>query len=226
MKVQVSGHPRWDITLTRSKKTRSPGYLQRSPEKFRSACTPPGKNFPEKFYKKSAIKKIKKIFPSHSRKRLSRSRQERLPLTVDPGQRVRRDQEEPPRPVLGPEPELGGDGLIQLTMSGPERIFDIAIISKIPVTFCRVMFAPAILATVYELADYYRQEIAQLRIIARDAAITAELWIRSKHGTWRFFLDTPDSLVEIDREGKRIESGQTIPYLAGIALGERGSTPS
>jgi hypothetical protein len=107
-------------------------------------------------------------------------------------------------------------------LGGPERVFDIAIVSKIPVTFSRVMFAPAILATIHELADYYRKEIAQLRLIARDAAITAELWIRSKHGTWRFFLVTPDSLVEIDREGKRIESGQTNPYLAGIALGEGG----
>jgi len=117
-------------------------------------------------------------------------------------------------------------GIIQLTMSGPERIYDISIISKIPVTFSRVMFAPKILATVQELADYYRKEIAQLRLIARDAAVTAELWIRSKHGTWRFFLVTPDFLVEIDREGKRIESGQTIPYLAGLALGEREVSPS
>ena len=117
-------------------------------------------------------------------------------------------------------------GIIQLTMSGPERIYDISIISKIPVTFSRVMFAPKILATVHELADYYRKEIAQLRLIARDAAVTAELWIRSKHGTWRFFLVTPDFLVEIDREGKRIESGQTIPYLAGLALGEREVSPS
>jgi hypothetical protein len=68
-------------------------------------------------------------------------------------------------------------GIIQLTMSGRERIFDIAIISKIPVTFSRVMFAPAILATVHELADYYKKEIAQLRLIARDAAITTELWL-------------------------------------------------
>ena len=58
----------------------------------------------------------------------------------------------------------------------------------------------------------------------RNAAVTAELWIRSKHGTWRFFLVTPDFLVEIDREGKRIESGQTVAYLAGLALGEGGST--
>jgi len=74
------------------------------------------------------------------------------------------------------------------------------------------MFAPEILATTRQLADDFKEEIAQLRIIARDAAITPELWLRSKHGTWRFFLVTPDSLVEIDREGKPFlpGSGQTI----------------
>ena len=103
-------------------------------------------------------------------------------------------------------------GIIQMAVSGPERVFDIAIVSKVPVTFARVMFAPEILATTRQLADDFKEEIAQLRIIARDAAITAELWLRSKHGTWRFFLVMPDSLVEIDREGKPLlpGSGQTI----------------
>ncbi|MGB9176334.1 MAG: hypothetical protein WCB46_06310 [Methanoregula sp.] len=103
-------------------------------------------------------------------------------------------------------------GIAQLVMSGPERVFDIAIVSKIPVTFARVMFAPAILATIRQLADDFKEEIAQLRIIARDKAITAELWLRSKHGTWRFFLVTPDSLVEIDRDGKPLllGSGPTL----------------
>ncbi len=79
-----------------------------------------------------------------------------------------------------------------------------------PVAFIRVMFAPKILAEITELAEYYKAEIASLRAIARDPAITAELWLRSKHGTWRFFLVTPNTLVEIDREGKRIVSGQTV----------------
>ena len=113
-------------------------------------------------------------------------------------------------------------GFIQLTMSGPERIFDIAIVSKIPVAFARVMFAPAILATIQELAEYYQEEIARLRLIARDAAITAELWIRSRHGTWRFFLVTPSALVEIDRGGKRIESARDVSYTAGTLAGESG----
>jgi hypothetical protein len=109
-------------------------------------------------------------------------------------------------------------GIVQMAQSGPERIFDIAIVSKIPVTFARVMFAPAILSTIQQLADEFKEEIAQLRIIARDAAITAELWLRSKHGTWRFFLVTPSTLVEIDREGKRLESAQTVAYVTGTPV--------
>jgi hypothetical protein len=116
-------------------------------------------------------------------------------------------------------------GIIQMALSGPERVFDIAIISKVPVTFARVMFAPAILAGIPELADYFKNEITQLRIIALDAAITAELWLRSKHGTWRFFQVTPNSLVEIDRDGKRLVSVQTVAYVTGTPVSEVRVSP-
>jgi len=113
-------------------------------------------------------------------------------------------------------------GLIQLATGGPERIYDLSIVSKIPIVFASVMFAPKILAGIPELADYYRNDLARLRVIARDAAIAIELWIRSRHGTWRFFQVTPSSLVEIDREGRRLEAGATIEYLAGVAAREQG----
>ena len=112
-------------------------------------------------------------------------------------------------------------GLIQLAMGGPERIYDLSIVSKIPIVFASIMFAPKILASIPELAEYYASDLARLRVIARDAAVVIELWIRSRHGTWRFFQVTPSSLVELDREGKRLESGQTIGYLAGVAAEER-----
>ena len=101
-------------------------------------------------------------------------------------------------------------GLIQKAMSGPEQIFDIAIVSNVPYAFARVMFAPEILAPIAELAEYYTKEIARLRLIARAVAGCAELWIRSKHGSWRFFLVTPDSLAEIDREGRLLGAGGKI----------------
>ncbi len=99
-------------------------------------------------------------------------------------------------------------GLARKAMSGPEQIYDISIVSKIPYVFARVMFAPEILAPIAELAEYYAKEIARLRLIARAVAGSAELWIRSKHGSWRFFLVTPDSLAEIDREGKLLGAGE------------------
>ena len=117
-------------------------------------------------------------------------------------------------------------GIVQMAMSGPERVFDIAIISKVPVAFARVMFAPEILANIQQLAKDFNEEIAQLRVIARDAAITAELWLRSKHGTWRFFLVMPNSLVEIDRGGNRLESGQTVAYVTGTPVSEGRVSPS
>jgi len=55
----------------------------------------------------------------------------------------------------------------------------------------------------------------------RNAAVTVELWIRSKHGTWWCFLVTPSTLVEIDRDGKRIVTGQAVAYLAGIGAREQ-----
>jgi hypothetical protein len=119
-------------------------------------------------------------------------------------------------------------GIIQMATGGPERIYDISIVSKIPIVFAGVMFAPKILATIPELEEYYRKDLARLRLIARNAAVLAELWIRSRHGTWRFFQVAPSTLVEIDSEGKRIESGQTVAYLEGIASREQEgeSTPA
>jgi hypothetical protein len=116
----------------------------------------------------------------------------------------------PHRALAEAVPIAKARGIVQLAQGGPERVFDIAIVSKVPVAFARVMFAPEILATIQQLADEFKEEIAELRVIARDKAITAELWLRSKHGTWRFFLVTPNSLVEIDRGGKRLEPGQTL----------------
>jgi hypothetical protein len=127
----------------------------------------------------------------------------------------------PHRALADAIPIAKARGLIQMATGGPERIFDIAIVSKVPVVFASVMFAPKILASVPELIGYYQNDLARLRLIARDAAVTIELWIRSRHGTWRFFQVTPSTLVEIDREGKRLESGQTIAYLAGVALREQ-----
>jgi hypothetical protein len=100
-------------------------------------------------------------------------------------------------------------GIIQLAGKGPGRLFDINIVSKIPIAFIRVKFAPEILASLADIAVDFREEIRRLRLIARDAAVTAELWLRSKHGTWRFFLVTEKDLIELDCHGWPLRIGAT-----------------
>jgi hypothetical protein len=101
-------------------------------------------------------------------------------------------------------------GVVQLGGLSPERIYDISIISRLPIAFIRVMFAARILGAVSEITYDFKDEIEQLRIIARDVAVSAELWLRSKHGTWRFFLVTASGLTEIDRDGKPLAAGVTV----------------
>ena len=101
-------------------------------------------------------------------------------------------------------------GVVQLAGLSPERIYDISIISRLPIAFIRVMFASRIIGAVSEIGDDFKDEIGQLRIIARDKAVSAELWLRSKHGTWRFFLVTATGLTEIDRDGKPLAAGVTV----------------
>ena len=113
----------------------------------------------------------------------------------------------PHRALAAAMPIAQERGIFQMSGLSPERIYDISIISKIPVTFARVMFAPQILVAIEQIAGDFKDEIDKLRIIARDAAISAELWLRSKHGTWRFFLVTGTGLIEIDRDGKPLAAG-------------------
>ena len=80
-----------------------------------------------------------------------------------------------PKALMDSIPIAKMRGLIQLAAKGPERLFDINIVSKIPVSYIRVGFAPEILASFVEITPNFEEEIRSLRLIARDAAITVEL---------------------------------------------------
>ncbi|MEN6442170.1 MAG: hypothetical protein ABFC71_00260 [Methanoregula sp.] len=86
--------------------------------------------------------------------------------------------------------------------NAPESLYDFAIVGTTPVAFVRVKFAARILETISHIAEDFQDEIRRLRAVARDAAISLELWLRSRHGTWRFFRVTGDGLAELDRNGR------------------------
>jgi hypothetical protein len=81
-------------------------------------------------------------------------------------------------------------------------LFDFTIARTKPVAFVTAKFAEHILAVLAEIAWDYDEDIRRLRSITQDAAISCELWLRSRYGTWRFFRVTADALVEIGRDGQ------------------------
>lgn len=95
-------------------------------------------------------------------------------------------------------------GKVQVAVRGPEARYHFTIDSTSTGAFVRVRFTPRILATPADIAYFFRDEVLRLRAIMRDVALTRELWLRSKHGTWRFFRVTADGIVEIDRLGQEI----------------------
>jgi len=93
-------------------------------------------------------------------------------------------------------------GLVHQCVSDPERLYDITIVGVRPIAFIRVMYAPEIPAALSKILNDFRKEIRLLRLISPDATESLELWLRSKHGTWRLFRVVGDSIAEIDRDGK------------------------
>lgn len=64
-----------------------------------------------------------------------------------------------------------------------------------------VKTAPRILAPVREIAADFNEDIVRFRTMIRDKAVSCELWLRSRYGTWRFFYVAADRLIELDRDG-------------------------
>ncbi|MDD1685874.1 hypothetical protein [Methanoregula sp.] len=92
-------------------------------------------------------------------------------------------------------------GRVQVNGTLHERLFDITIATSVPVALVSVKTAPRILAPVREIAADFHEDILRFRTMIRDTAVSCELWLRSRHGTWRFFRIVSDQLIELDRNG-------------------------
>lgn len=92
-------------------------------------------------------------------------------------------------------------GKVQVAEGGPENIYNFTIVSPALVAFVRVKFIPRILAAPADILADFRDAIVRLRAIVQAGVISRELWLRSKHGTWRFFRVTKEGLEEIDEHG-------------------------
>jgi len=95
-------------------------------------------------------------------------------------------------------------GMVQVAGRCPDRLYHFSIVSEIPVAFVQAKFCDRILAPLPEILRTFRDAILELRSIVCHTAISRELWLRSRHGTWRFFRVTADSLLELGRDGKPV----------------------
>lgn len=93
-------------------------------------------------------------------------------------------------------------GTIQMAGRGPEKRYDFAIVSVLTVVFVRVSFCARIHAPAEELAGDFKDSLDRLCLITKHESISRELWLRSRHGTWRFFQLVAECLVELGRDGQ------------------------
>jgi hypothetical protein len=92
-------------------------------------------------------------------------------------------------------------GKVEITRDNRAALYHFAIIATGMVAFVRVRYAAQILALPAEVMAEFREDITRLRVIVQNAAISPELWLRSRHGTWRFFRVTAEGLIEISQAG-------------------------
>jgi hypothetical protein len=111
-------------------------------------------------------------------------------------------------------------GTTQLAGRAPENLYDFTIVSAIPLAFVRVSYCARIHAPVAEFVNEFRDELFRLGRIPAHTSISRELWLRSRHGTWRFFRLTADSLVEMGQDGMLLSGGNAVSQKT-CAVGEK-----
>jgi hypothetical protein len=84
---------------------------------------------------------------------------------------------------------------------GLESVCDLFIRTAAHVAFIKTRRTEKITATIREIEYAYQNLIGELRLFPESAQILLELWLYSKHGTYRFFRIGEAGLAEVDRDG-------------------------
>jgi len=106
-------------------------------------------------------------------------------------------------------------GCVMRVVNTPESVCDFFIRTVMLIIFVRVVRIEKIVAPVREIEHQCRGTIAELRLFPPSPQIRLELWVYSKHGTYRFFRLTEAGLEEIPQSGE--------PGSAVTAGGESGT---
>jgi hypothetical protein len=108
-------------------------------------------------------------------------------------------------------------GCVMKIVYGLESLSDLVIRTAAYVVFVKTRRTEKITATIQEIEHTYHNLIAELRLFPVSAQILPELWIYSKHGTYRFFRVGEAGLAEVDRDGMPVllPGKITAPALPG-----------
>ena len=111
-------------------------------------------------------------------------------------------------------------GCVMRIVYGLESISDLIIRTAAYVVFVKTRRTEKITATIQEIEHAYHNLIAELRLFPVSAQILRELWIYSKHGTYRFFRVGEAGLAEVDRNGMPVPLPKeiTAPPVPGELL--------
>ena len=107
-------------------------------------------------------------------------------------------------------------GCVMRVMYAPDSVCDLVIRTAMLVIFVRVVRFERIVAPVSEIEHDCRGILAELRLFPQSPQIRHELWIYSKHGTYRCFrLTEAGGLEEIRQDGEAVmtlaATGETPP---------------
>jgi len=93
-------------------------------------------------------------------------------------------------------------GCVMQIVYASDSVCDFLIRTAALVIFARIVRFEKIIAPVSEIEHECRGIIAELQLFPRSEQIRLELWIYSKHGTYRFFRVTDAGLKEIQQNGE------------------------
>ena len=115
-------------------------------------------------------------------------------------------------------------GCVSKIVYGLESVCDFFIRTAACVVFVKTRRTDKIIATIKEIEHVYQDLIAELRLFPVSAQILLELWIYSKHGTYRFFRISKTGLVELDRDAMLAAQPEMIaaPAVIDVGAGKEG----
>lgn len=91
----------------------------------------------------------------------------------------------------------GKRGSVILIRPGRDSPCNFEIVSKRESVFVTVKLSRRFHVPVEDIAWQYREEIFRLRMIRGPSTVRKELWVSSRHGSWRFFEVTDTGIAEV-----------------------------